>query len=190
MLLPNPVPAFSFSVLLLEAKPGSSSTPNFSATVADPSAPGIRASFSEITGLNAGMETEEYREGGYNTAARKFIKWGKFPNVVLKRGVTTNSDLWDWYYATLYGSANPIRMNALIILNDRGIADANAGSDRAPVAVWFVRNALPETLQGPTLNAKSNEIAIETLELVHEGAYRLSSSIVASAGAPSAATSL
>jgi hypothetical protein len=63
------------------------------------------------------------------------------------------------------------------------VGDANAASvgvpalglpgfDRLPVAVWYFRNALPEKLQGPALNAKSNEIAIETLEVVHEGLYR------------------
>jgi phage tail-like protein len=93
-----------------------------------------------------------------------------------------NADLWDWYYSILYKSKSPVRKNGLVMLNDRGGgASALAGGptsfglpglDRLPVAVWFFRNALPEKLQGPALHAKSNEIAIETLELVHEGLYR------------------
>jgi len=180
MPLINPVPSFNFTVLLRDTNPSSSVFSNSPAGLDLGLATGILGGFSEVTGLNAGMETEEYREGGYNIAARKFIKWGKYQNVALKRGVTLNPDIWDWYYATLYGSSNPIRKNAIIILNDRGSALAGTpfapvappGLTRAPVAAWFVRNALPENLQGPALNAKSNEIAIETLELVHEGLYR------------------
>ena len=56
------------------------------------------------------------------------------------------------------------------------------GLDRLPVAIWFFRNALPEKLQGPGLNAKNNEIAIETLELTHEGLYRFGPSMIPGIG--------
>ena len=56
------------------------------------------------------------------------------------------------------------------------------GLDKLPVAIWFFRNSLPEKIQGPGLNAKSNEIAIETLELAHEGLYRLGPSMVPGIG--------
>ena len=182
MALVNPSPAFAFSVLLLDADPNASALVSdlVGAGVALASA-AILGSFSEVTGLNAGMETEEYREGGYNTAPRKFVKWGKYPNVVLKRGVTPNSDIWDWYYTTLYGNQNPTRKNGIITLNDRG---------GGPVAVWFVRNALPETLQGPQLNGKSNEVAIEALELVHEGFYRLGPAMLPGLGDVAASISV
>jgi phage tail-like protein len=181
MAMMNPVPSFSFTVLLRDTDLGTSApSPSLVGAGVGQSRAAILGSFSEVIGLNAGMDTEEYREGGYNIAARKFIKWGKYPNVVLKRGVTMNSDIWDWYYTTLYGSENPVRKNGIIILGDRGgglapgapLPIAVPGLSRPPIAAWFVRNALPENLQGPALNAKSNEIAIETLELVHEGVYR------------------
>lgn len=199
MPLVNPVPSFSFNVLLLDAHPGSSfGVADLVGAGVELAKAAILGSFSEVSGLNAGMETEEYREGGYNTAARKFVKWGKYPNVVLKRGVTFNSDVWDWYYSTLYGSANPVRKNGIIILTDRGGGAAPGvslpisvpGLNRLPVAVWFVRNALPETLQGPQLNAKSNEIAIETLELVHEGVYRFGPAMLPGIGDAVAAIGL
>src|SRR5262249_33091452 len=148
--------------------------------------------FSEASGLNAEMETEEYREGGNNTGPHKFVKWGKYPNLVFKRGVTMNADLWDWYYAVLYKTTNPVRKNGIVMLTDRGGgASALAGGptslglpglDKLPIAIWFFRNALPEKLQGPSLNAKTNEIAIETLELAHEGLYRLGPSMVPGIG--------
>lgn len=186
MPLANPVPVFNFTVVLLDARPLSS--------VGDVALAGaglaigaaktlLTGTFSEVSGLNAEMETEEYREGGLNTGPRKFLKWGKFPNLVFKRGVTFNTDLWDWNYQVLYGSKQPLRKNGFVLLTDRGggISSAFGGPtalglpvlDRLPIAVWFFRNGLPERLQGPALNAKSNEIAIETLEIAHEGLTRV-----------------
>jgi phage tail-like protein len=189
----NPVPAFDFNVFMMDAKPDSS------IGLADLPGAGVGlaksvlfGTFSEASGLNAELETEEYREGGRNTGPHKFIKWGKYPNLVFKRGVTINTDLWDWYYTILYKSKNPVRKNGIVLLTDRGAGASSLaggptplglpGLDRLPVAVWFFRNALPERLQGPSLNAKGNEIAIETLELIHEGLYRLGPSMIPAVG--------
>lgn len=162
MPLVDPSPAFCFNVLFIPDT-GSLVTDLIGTAVSAASSL-VYGSFSEVSGLNGGMETEEYREGGLNTGPHKFVKWGKFPNVVFKRGVTPNTDIWDWYYSTVFGSANPIRKNAVVTLNDR------VG---APIAVWYVSRGLPETLQGPSLNGKSNEIAIEALEIAHEGLWRV-----------------
>lgn len=190
MPLVNPVPVFDFTVLMLDAKPLSSMGPADVASIALGAAKAmIVGTFSEVSGLDAEMETEEYRQGGENTAPRKFVKWGKYPNLVLKRGVTLNPDLWDWYYATLYKPADPVRKNVLVMLTDRGSGlTALGGSgpsplglpglDRLPVAVWFCRSAIPERMRGPALNAKSSEIAIESLELAHEGLYRVGASML------------
>jgi phage tail-like protein len=189
--LMNPVPVFDFSVFMMDAKPGSLPLRGVTAAVGIGKAV-LFGAFSEVTGLNAEMDVEEYREGGNNTAPRKFIKSGKHPNLVFRRGVTLNADLWDWYYQVLYKTTNPIRKNGFVLLTDRGTGiSALAGGptslglpglDRLPVAIWFFRNALPQKLQGPTLNAKSNEIAIETLEITHEGLYRIGASMVPGIG--------
>lgn len=192
MPLTNPVPAFSFSVFMMDAKPGFGGA-DLLGIGAGVGKTALFGSFSEASGLNAEMETEEYREGGRNTGPHKFVKWGKYPNLVFKRGVTMNPDIWDWYYATLYKTHNPVRKNGIVLLTDRGggatalggdgpTALGLPGLDKLPVAIWFFRNALPEKLQGPTLNAKSNEIAIETLELVHEGLYRMGPSMIPGIG--------
>ncbi len=193
MPLSNPVPAFDFNVLMMDAKPDSS----FGLTDLVGAGVGLLksalfGSFAEASGLNAEIETEEYREGGNNTGPHKFVKWGKYPNLVFKRGVTLNTDIWDWYYATLYKAGNPVRKNGFVVLTDRGSGITSLtggpsplglpGLDRLPVGVWYFRNALPERLQGPTLNAKSNEIAIETLELAHEGLYRFGPSMIPGVG--------
>ena len=183
MPLMNPAPVFDFNVFLFDAKPGSSlGLSDLVGLGVGAAKTALFGSFAEVSGLNAEMEPEEYREGGRNTGPHKFLKWGRYPNLVFKRGVTLNTDIWDWYYTTLYRTDDPIRKNGVIVLTDRGLGVsalaggpsplALPGLDRLPVGVWFFRNGLPERLQGPQLNAKSGEIAIESLEIVHEGLYR------------------
>jgi phage tail-like protein len=187
----NPVASFSFNVFMMDAKPGFGVADLASIGVGIAKA-ALFGSFAEASGLNAEMETEEYREGGKNTGPHKFVKWGKYPNLVFKRGVTMNPDIWDWYYSILYKNKSPVRKNGIVLLTDRGGGVTAAGDgptalglpglDKLPVAIWFFRNALPEKLQGPSLNAKSNEIAIETLELAHEGLYRMGPSMIPGIG--------
>jgi len=137
-------------------------------------AAGITAGFAEVHGLNAEIEVEDYREGGRNIGPRRFPRWGRYPNLVLRRGVTSNSALWAWWadvithsYTLTKGSAARVpRRNGVIVLD---------GFDHKAVAAWFLSNALPERLVGPSLNARGSEIAIETLELSHEGLLRLGS---------------
>lgn len=196
MSLLNPVPGFNFSVFLMDAKPFGGDAAAVATSLGGLALGAVKTlvfgAFSEASGLNAELETEEYREGGANTGPHKFLKWGKYPNLVLKRGVTFNTDLWDWYYQVLYGSKDLLRKNGLILLTDRGAGvSALFGGptplglpavDKLPVAAWYFRNGLPERLQGPTLNAKSNEIAVETLEIAHEGLYRIGPAMIPGAG--------
>ncbi len=166
--------------------------------------------FSEITGLNTEMEVETYMEGGVNANPHKFFKTAKYPNLVLKRGVTFNSDLADWYdsvinhkgpppgplgipIGSLLSSNTPpkiVKKDGIIILFDRnGLGGVGAsvpaigGLLRLPVAAWQFQGALPERLTGPSLNAKGNEIAIETLEMSHEGLSRISIASIVGAAA-------
>jgi phage tail-like protein len=199
MPLVNPVPVFDFTVILMNATPSSGLTAALGAVTGVASAV-LTGSFSEVSGLHAEMETEEYREGGRNSGPHKFIKWGKYPNLVCKRGVTPNTDLWDWYYQVLYGDQSVLRKNGIVVLTDRSAAGAAGatlaaipgltGLGRLPIAVWSFSNGLPEKLQGPGLNAKSNEIAIETLEIAHEGLTRLGPGMVPGIGDAMAAVGL
>lgn len=192
MPLMNPVPGFDFNVLLMDAEPLPSTTGGLATAALGAgislAKTALFGAFSSVSGLNAEMEVEEYREGGRNTDPHKFVKWAKYPNLVLKRGVTFNSDIWDWYYTTLHGTEPITRKNGLILLTDRGgaISSATGGPsplglplvDRLPVAAWWFRNGLPERLEGPGLDAKTNEIAIETLEIAHEGIDRLGPGLI------------
>jgi phage tail-like protein len=177
----NPVPAFNFLVALYDApRPGALGA---LAAVGQAAATGLVGGFSEVSGLNAESELEEYREGGRNAAPHKFVKYGKYPPLVLRHGVAFSPGLWDWHWLTHYGGGTPPRRNGLVILTDRGgLVSGGLPAvpipvplvDRTPVAIWQFSDGLPEKLVGPGLNAKGNEIAIETLEIAHEGLIRLS----------------
>jgi phage tail-like protein len=123
MPLVNPVAVFDFTVILMDATPTSALTGVLGGAAGVASA-ALTGTFAEVSGLNAEMETEEYREGGRNTGPRKFVKWAKYPNLVCKRGVTPNTDLWDWYYQVLYGDQSVLRKNGIVVLTDRTAAGA------------------------------------------------------------------
>lgn len=135
--------------------------------------------FSEASGLNAHLELETYQEGGNNRAPLKFPKWGKFDNVTFKRGVTPRTSLWDWHEQIIAGGAPILRKSGLIILFDRGgIPGDPTGLSRIPLAAWYLDNAFPEKVTGPTLDGKSNTVAIESVELAHEGLQRVSLAMI------------
>jgi phage tail-like protein len=143
--------------------------------------------FSEVGGLAAEMDLESYQEGGANGSPRRFPKTGRFPNITLKRGVTFNTDLWDWHQQVLFGEAAVMRKSGMILLLERG-SYATTGSDaganlfvgltRPPIAAWYFERALPERVIGPPLGATNNTVAVETLELAHEGVTRVSLSVI------------
>ncbi len=181
----NPVPQFNFQVFMFDASTEVPSSPAQLLGGATRLGLGfglsfLFGSFSEVHGLTAEIETEEYREGGRNHGPRQFAKWGRYPVLEFKRGVTFNTDIWDWYHQVLYGSEAPIRKNGIVILNDRGGGLVPDGTglglpllDTTPVAVWFFSNGLPSRLVGPALEARGNEIAIESLEITHESLQRV-----------------
>lgn len=193
MPLVNPVPVFNFTVMFMNTRANTGSSVLGAVTAGISAAVSVgmgflTGSFSEVSGLNTEMETEEYHEGGWNKGPRRFFKKGRYPNLVFRRGVTSNTDLWDWSYQVVHGNANPVRKSGLILLLDRGggvtgLTGMPTGLglpvvDRTPVAAWMFYNALPERLQGPSLNAKNNEIAIESMELTHEGLHRVGPSMI------------
>jgi phage tail-like protein len=120
---------------------------------------GDELGFSEVEGLSGEIEVIEYREGAdrVNTA-RKLPGLAKYSNVTLRRGITGRTDLFEWWKSVRDGQVQ--RRNVTITLLDEA---------RQPVVRWLLRNAWPVKVEGPDLNATGNEVAIETLELAHEG---------------------
>jgi phage tail-like protein len=115
------------------------------------------AAFTEVSGLESEAEVIEYREGG-DGRVRKLPGLRKYPNIVLKRGLTQDTELWRWHKNVLDGNVD--RRNGSVILLDEHGQEA---------VRWNFRNAWPCKYFGPHLNAKGNDVAIETLELAHEG---------------------
>ena len=120
-----------------------------------------QAGFSECTGLRVEIDVIEYREGGEISSVRKLPGRSKVGDITLKRGITTSKDLHDWLESIRNGVAN--RKNGAIVLLD----DA-----RKPVVRWNFVNAFPRKWEGPNLDAKGSDVAIETLTLCCEGLER------------------
>jgi phage tail-like protein len=144
--------------------------------------------FSEVQGLNLELETETYQEGGNNAHPHRFVKYARHPNLVFKRGITFNTDLADWYAQVLGPSDDQVvRKDGMIVLMDRGGLNLLPGPivgglDRIPIAAWKFTRGIPEKLDGPQLNGKGNDVAIETLEISHEGLQRVSPSMIPGIG--------
>ena len=115
------------------------------------------ASFSEASGLESETTIIEYRVGD-NPIIRKLAGLTMFRNIVLRRGITLNRDLYDWRKSIIEG--NPDRRDGQIILLD---------DQRNEVLRWNFSNGWLCKWEGPTLSAESNEVAIESIEIAHEG---------------------
>jgi phage tail-like protein len=116
-------------------------------------------SFRECSGLAADGNSVDYREGtDIPRSVRKLIGLQSYPNVTLKRGYTTNPELWNWYKNIVNGISD--RRNGSVILMDE---------QRKDVMRWSIENMWIKKIEAPSFNATANEVAVETVELVHEG---------------------
>ena len=119
---------------------------------------GMKAGFSECGGLSGETTIVEYREGNEDITARKLPGQRKFTNITLQRGFTSSKELWEWRKKVMQGQTQ--RLSGTITLLDES---------RKPALVWQFFEGWPSKWEGPALNAKNNEVAIEKLEICHEG---------------------
>ena len=136
---PNPYSAFNFRVTI-------GTTP---------------VAFQEVTGLDSENQTIDYREGTDTlNSVRKLQGMERYPNVVCKRGITGDLTLWQWRQEVRDATSTvpPYRDVTIDLLDEKGDT----------VMTWKLTNAWCTKLSGPSLNAKGNEIAIETMELAHD----------------------
>ncbi|MFP5284183.1 MAG: phage tail protein [Thermoanaerobaculia bacterium] len=117
-----------------------------------------RAGFRECSGLDASSDPIDHREGTEGPTARKLPGLVKYSNITLKWGMTDDHELWDWRKKAMTGKVE--RKNGSIVLLD----DTGAEKMR-----WNFREGWPTKWTGPSFNATGNEVAIETLEIAHEG---------------------
>jgi phage tail-like protein len=118
-----------------------------------------KGAFSEVGGLTADGDSVDYREGtDIQPNVRKLSGLRKFVNITLKRGYSQDKSLWQWYQNVLNG-VDDRRNVTVVLLNER----------REAVLRWHAENAWINKIEGPALKASSNDVAMESLELVHEG---------------------
>ena len=127
----------------------------------------VVGAFRECSGLGSENEVVEYKasvpKGEY--IIKKVPGRLKWNNITLKRGITDAMDMWKWRKLVEQGKIEDARKNGTITMyNQQGDA----------VAKWNFINAWPSKLSGPSANASNNEVAIEELELTHEGYERVS----------------
>ena len=125
-----------------------------------------QAGFTDCTGLGASTDPIEYREGNENPGAnpktmRKLNGMTKYNNLTLKWGLTDSTELYDWYRDISKGRS--IRKNGSIVVMDL------EGNEKAR---WNFREGWPVKWTGSDFTAKGNDVAIETLEIAHEGIER------------------
>lgn len=122
---------------------------------------GTNIGFTEVSGLDVETEMIEYRDGA-NPEFTKVRLPGmqKYSNITLKRGTfATDNEFFDWWKTTRTMGSVQRRNLTISLLNE----------NHEPVIVWKVKNAWPVKMQSTDLKAEASEVAIETMELVHEG---------------------
>lgn len=124
------------------------------------------AGFQECGGLEISVDVQEYLEGGRNDGVIKRVGRGKYAELVLKRGMVfggagpVEPELWRWIQGVLAGERPVRRYDGVVEVMDPG--------DRV-IARWVFDRGLPAKLTGPSLNARTGDVAIEELHIVHEG---------------------
>jgi phage tail-like protein len=119
----------------------------------------VKGGFSEASGLTTDTNIIEYREGAeQHGTTRKLPGLMKYNNIVLKRGWTKDKSLWAWRKRVIDGKTQ--RNSGSIVLLDEA---------RNEALRWNFREGWPSKWEGPALNAKTSEVAVETLEIAHEG---------------------
>lgn len=133
---------------------------NFEVTITgiSPDGRAVKGAFMEVAGLEAELAAIDYRNGSEDIRMRKLPGLKKFNHITLKRGIIADLAFWNWILGAMQGNVSR-QEGAIVLLNEL----------RQEVMRWTITRAWPGKWTGPGLNAKNNEIAIETVEIHHEG---------------------
>jgi len=121
--------------------------------------------FTECSGIGSEHDIVEHKvvDKQGHEIVRKIpgrLKWG---DITLKRGITSDMQIWEWRDLVVQGKVADARKNITITMLDR---------QYNPVSMWHFSNAWPSKVSGPSLKADSNEFGVEEVTIVHEGMYR------------------
>lgn len=121
---------------------------------------GTKIGFTEVSGLDVETEVVEYRHGASPEYSKlKMPGMQKFSNITLKRGTfKSDNEYFAWW--------NTVKLNTI---ERRDITISLLNEEHEPVVTWKVKNAWPTKIQSTDLKADGNEVAIESMEIVHEG---------------------
>jgi phage tail-like protein len=120
-----------------------------------------QAVFTEVSGLQVETTVQEFEEGGNNGFVHKLPGRTKVGNLTLKRGVTKGNEFYNWYASIVAGKIERKNLS-LVIFSPVGEV----------VAQWDFEGAFPVKWVGPQLVADGAALAVETLELAHNGLSR------------------
>jgi len=121
---------------------------------------GSKIGFTEVTGLNIENEMIEYRDGSSPEYHKiKMPGLQKFGNITLKRGMFNGDNEFFQWLNTVSLSKGERRDVSIALLNEK----------HEPVYIWRVKNAFPVKVVAPDLKSDANEVAVETIEIAHEG---------------------
>jgi phage tail-like protein len=115
--------------------------------------------FQEVKGLGADLEVMPYAEGGQNGLVHQLPVRHSWNRISLRRGLLRDLSLWFWYSAGLTQSLGARRDGAVLLLDSGGM----------PAMAWVFRAGLAVKWSGPEMNAMQSSLAIEGLEIAHEG---------------------
>lgn len=133
---------------------------NFLVSIGGDDPQDARAGFSEVSGLSMEIQVIEYRAGNDRTESPvKLPGLTKYGPVTLKRGLIGTLDLFEWITESAQSSTSSRRNVTIHLLND----------EQQPAFTWKLRNAWVSKYSMGDLDASSNDVAIETIEIVHEG---------------------
>ena len=121
----------------------------------------VVAGFSDVSSIECEIDTEEYQEGGVNDHVHHLLKAAKYRNLVLKRGLTDSDVLWKWQRDAADGIVKR-RTIRILLLDEKEDKTWH----------WQCMDAYPVRWTGPEFSGVGNSVAIETLELVHNGIKR------------------
>lgn len=121
---------------------------------------GTKIGFTEVSGLDVESEVVEYREGSSPEYSKiKMPGMQKYSNITLKRGTfKSDNEYFKWW--------NTVKLNTI---ERRDVTISLLNEEHQPVITWKIKNAWPSKIQSTDLKADGNEVAIESMELVHEG---------------------